>query len=480
MIGRRLQLCALTVLIILVTKISPAALFASTLKSDAKLRVCVLTDISGDPDDQQSLVRFLTYANEFDIEGLIATTSCWKQTNPDVGAIRRVLDAYEKVRPNLLLHDPEFPTAMSLRHITKSGVNGYGMKAAAEQLENEGIDHILSILDCNDPRPVWFLSWGGSNTLGGAVMKVTNTRSTAQAEAFVSWIRGYEIALQDDGFAYIAHHYPNAKLISSRLQWKGISKTTSQFNAWAESWGGDNSLFTHDWIRQNVQEAHGLMGGCYPRAIYLWEGDTPAFLYLIPNGLGDPEHPSYGSWGGRFGVTPEPYVRSGTGNNTVDPLLDLHRDYALYTDACDTWTKGKTLYTENAYAPIFRWRTAFQHDFQARMDWCVRPYDQANHPPVARISGKRIRTGGPGEKVTLNATGSSDPDGDALTYNWWIYPEAGTYAGHMAIENADQAQAHFVIPNDAKGHTVHVILNVTDNGTPTLTRYQRVILHVSH
>jgi len=480
MIKKNVPFGALTAFVLLFLQTSTAVLCASTLPSDTKLRVCVLTDISGDPDDQQSLVRFLTYANEFDIEGLIATTSCWKQTHPDVSAIRRVLDAYGKVQPNLLLHDPDYPTATCLHQVTKSGVNGYGMQAAAEQLDNEGIDHILSILDRDDPRPVWFLSWGGSNTLAGAVMKIKNTRSPAQAEALVAQIRGYEIALQDEGHAYIAHHYPQAKLISSRLQWKGISKTTSTFNAWPESWGGDNSLFTHEWIRQNVQEDHGPMGACYPRAIYLWEGDTPSFLYLIPTGLGNPEQPFYGSWGGRFSVTPESSVRSGTGNHTVDPLLDQQRDYALYTDACDTWHRGKTAYTKNAYAPIFRWRRAFQHDFQARMDWCVRPHDRANHPPVARVSGKGIRQGDAGETVTLNAAGSSDPDGDALTYNWWIYPEAGTYPGPIPLVHADQVQAHIVIPDDAKGHTVHVILEVTDNGAPTLTRYQRVILQVSH
>ncbi|MCB1128715.1 MAG: DUF1593 domain-containing protein, partial [Verrucomicrobiae bacterium] len=43
----------------------------------AKERVFVLTDISNEPDDEESLVRFLVYANEYDIEGLVATTSTW-------------------------------------------------------------------------------------------------------------------------------------------------------------------------------------------------------------------------------------------------------------------------------------------------------------------------------------------------------------------------------------------------------------------
>ena len=438
----------------------------------------MLTDISGDPDDKQSLVRFLTYANEFDVEGLIATTSCWKQNNPDTPAILRVLDAYEKVQPNMLKHAPGYPTAESLKRVTKTGVNGYGMSAAAKQLDNEGIDHIISIVDRADPRPIWFLSWGGSNTLGGAVMKVKNTRSDAQAKAFVAKIRGYEIALQDDGHAYIAHHFPQAKLISSRLQWKGMSKTTPKFNQWAESWGGNNEIFTHDWIKTHIQENHGALGQQYPKAVYLWEGDTPAFLYLIPNGLASPEHPSYGSWGGRFTPAKQFNVRSGTGNNTVDPRLDTFSEYRLYSDAADTWTGNGSTYSDNIYAPVFRWRTAFQHDFQARMDWCIKPPDKANHPPVPVCKGQQIQNVTADSVVNLSADGSSDPDGDALSYRWICYPEAGTFKGSITIRHADSPNAKFTIPTATPGTKIHIILAVTDDGFPPLTRYQRRIFNI--
>lgn len=445
---------------------------------EAKLRVCVLTDISGDPDDKQSLVRFLAYANEFDVEGLIATTSCWKQNNPDAPAIFQALGAYAKVRLNLLKHDSGYPTADSLKRVTKAGVNGYGMSAAAEQLDNEAISHIISIVDRDDPRPVWFLSWGGSNTLGGAVMKVKNERSDAEARAFVSKIRGYEIALQDDGHAYIAHHFPQTKLISSRLQWKGMSKTTPTFNHWPESWGGNNNVFTHDWISKNIQEDHGSLGRQYPRAVYLWEGDTPAFLYLIPNGLGSPEHPEYGSWGGRFKSVKQMNVRSGTGNQTVDPRLDAYSEYRLYSDAADTWTDEETTYTDNIYAAIFRWRTAFQHDFQARMDWCVMPYDQANHPPVPACNGKPIQNVVASSVVHLSADGSSDPDGNPLSYHWIYYPEAGSLEGDIAIHHADSPNAKFTAPLATAGTQIHVILAVSDDGVPPLTRYQRRIFNI--
>jgi hypothetical protein len=77
----------------------------------ARARVLVLTDIANAPDDQMSLVRFLLYSNQFEVEGLVATTSTWmkKTVRPDV--IHSVLDAYEKVQPNLLKHAPGFPNA---------------------------------------------------------------------------------------------------------------------------------------------------------------------------------------------------------------------------------------------------------------------------------------------------------------------------------------------------------------------------------
>jgi hypothetical protein len=147
------------------------------------------------------------------------------------------------------------------------------------------------------------------------------------------------------------------------------------------------------------------------------EGDTPSFLNLIQNGLGGDVEPSYGGWGGRY---------------------ELRQSYAetrpIWTNSRDTVrTRSGAEYTSNT-ATIWRWRRAFQHDFAARMDWCVEPYEKANHNPVAVLNGDKTkdvlyvqaREGGP---VRLSAAGSTDPDGGALRFRWWIYREAGTFRG---------------------------------------------------
>ena len=70
-----------------------------------KPRVFVLTDIENEPDDAQSLVRFLTYSNQWDVEGLVATTSCWQRDKTAEWRIHEIVDAYGKVRANLERHE---------------------------------------------------------------------------------------------------------------------------------------------------------------------------------------------------------------------------------------------------------------------------------------------------------------------------------------------------------------------------------------
>jgi hypothetical protein len=158
----------------------------------------------------------------------------------------------------------------------------------------------------------------------------------------------------------------------------------------------------------------------------------------------------------------------------------------IWTDANDevAGPKGE-VYISN-HATIWRWREAYQNDFAARMDWSIKSYKEANHPPVARLKGNNEITLRVGESITLDASDSSDPDGDNLKFQWIHYPEAGTYfhwRGNRGIvmKNENSAQMTLQIHPEAevlKPNTTHIILQVTDAGTPALTRYQRVIVNI--
>jgi hypothetical protein len=181
--------------------------------------------------------------------------------------------------------------------------------------------------------------------------------------------------------------------------------------------GGDESLTSKEWLDEHVRRDHGPLGALYPDATWtapnphvgLKEGDTPSWLYFVPNGLSDPSRPEWGGWGGRF----------------------ERADRGLFRDAPDS-VDGTT----EPRAGVWRWRTAVQNEFRARMDWCVQPPQSANHRPHAVLARDRsgrvleleARTG---EVVRLTAAGSRDPDGDDLAFRWWVYSEAGSYRGEV-------------------------------------------------
>jgi hypothetical protein len=131
------------------------------------------------------------------------------------------------------------------------------------------------------------------------------------------------------------------------------------------------------------------------------------------------------------------------------------------------------------FKPITRWIDVIQNDFAARADWCVKSYEDANHEPVVKLGHPADLTVQPGKTVVLSAQGTSDPDGDQLSYKWWQYFEADSAEAKVSINNSNaKTGASFVVPNES-GKQVHIILEVKDNGTPVLTRYQRIIININ-
>ena len=443
----------------------------------AKDRVLILTDISNEPDDKQSMVRLMLYSNEIELEGLVATTSCWLKANPRPEQIEEVVDAYSLVRDNLLLHASGYPTAEYLRGLIKQGNTGYSMGDVGEGKTSEGAQHIISVVDKDDPRPVWICIWGGANTLAQALWEVQNSRTTVELDTFISKIRIYDLGGQDDSGAWMTHTFPYLYFIRSQEQWHGISYRID--GAWPESRGGDESVFSPEWVYENLQLNHGPLGAIYPDAAYLHEGDTPTFLNMLPNGLSDPHEPAWGGWGGRFLIEPQMNPLA-----SQPPVVneDEYQDFWMITEAQDHWQWQDQVY-DNSYCAVFRWRVDFQNDFAARMDWCLQSFENANHNPVIILNGDSTRNVlvqhvNPGDQILLEATQTYDPDDDSLSYTWWIYPEAGTYSGEIVLTVSDSSSLDFDIPTDAAGTSIHCILTVQDNGEPSLFAYRRVVFYV--
>lgn len=466
----KLIFCSLIICCILVP-----VLEAQGQSPETKHRVLILTDIENEPDDAESLVRFLLYSNMFDVEGLIATTSCWQRDEIADWRIYEILDAYGKVRDNLEQHEQGYPDTGYLRSVTKRGYPDFGMNAVGEGKESEGSDWIIEVVDRDAHRPVWIPIWGGANCLAQALWKVKNTRSEEELAEFVSRIRVYTISDQDDSGPWMRNTFPELFYICSPgyhenggqsyyfATWIGISgERHYKFPS-----GSDQYIVSNDWVDEHIQN-HGPLGAEYPDIAYIMEGDTPSFLYLVNNGLNVPEHPDYGSWGGRYAFY-TPAARNFFHEPETRPF---------WTNTSDMVTGKDGLIYVDEQATIWRWREAFQNDFAARMDWTIQAFEEANHPPVARIDKGHLVNVFSGEKVNLNAEDSEDPDGDDLSFEWLYYKEAGSYGGNLEMDGVRNPVMSFTVPDVDQSEIIHIILSVTDNGSPPLTRYRRLIVNI--
>lgn len=466
----------MSIAVLLIVLLLPFNALTQTLK---KIRVTILTDIEADPDDTQSMIRFLTYCNQWDVEGLIATTSIHQQTRVAPESILKVLEAYKKVQPNLLKHEKGYPTYDELKPKVKKGLAVYGMQGIGEGKDSEGSDWIIKILEKQDDRPVWFSVWGGTNTLAQAVWKIKKMKSTAEAEKIYKKIRVYTISDQDDTGPWIRKNFPDIFYVVT----PGYNYTYATWLGMSFPMPGSNTEVTsNDWLAKNIQQGHGPLGAAYPDVAYGMEGDTPSFLSLISNGLNDPQHPNYGGWGGRYELYLPEFIDSNAGMFKRDNWpKDEPETRPIWTNANDSVISAidKKSYVGNKET-IWRWRTEFQNDFAARILWTTKNFNECNHPPVPMLAHADHLTVKSGEQFHLSAAGTTDPDGDSMSYLWSQYAEAGTYKGIVSFRpySPNLYNIPVTAPVVESEQTIHFILKVTDKGTPALTRYKRVIVTV--
>ena len=455
--------------LILLLSVSVAGAMVSQA-APLKPRLVVLTDIARtnvEPDDMESMIRLLVHADLFEIEGLVATTG-WSnrggQEHADI--ILDLVNAYEKDLPNLMKRSNQkgflpdeshqeigyWPSPQYLRDRTVTGSKARGYRFIGETNGSAGSDLIIRLADEKDDRPLWVTVWGGANTLAQAIWQVQKTRSPEELKAFLHKIRVYTISDQDG-----AQKPGNTITWSeSSHQWMRREFEKDLMFLWDEcAWKFQNATGRSKWTEYETQiQNHGYLGGLYPKYKYGVEGDTPSFLYLMPVGLSDPEIPNQAGWGGYF------EWGQGPDNET-----------SAYVNKQGSANSISTKHQNYFYPAIF-------NNFAARMAWARD--GKGNRNPIVAINGDQgiailTNTAPQGTTVTLDASKSHDPDGDKLTFKWWILSDAGACPQSINISNTNASLATVEIPADAAGKSFHVICEVTDDGTPNLTSYRRII-----
>jgi len=415
---------------------------------DESSRPRVIATTDGEIDDRDSMIRFLMYANEWDIEGIVYSSSRFHwlgHTWSGVEWINAQIDMYGRVYPNLRKHADGFPTAQELK--SKVYVGNISSVGEMDQ-DTPGADRIVSVLLDDKPGRVYLQAWGGTNTIAKALATIRREHPDQIAKVSQKAVI-YIILDQDPTFReYIEPNWPELEVLVSTRQFAAIAYNWRQLIPLPR-----RVFFERPWMEGNITVDRGPLAGAYESndGAFRSEGDSPSFMHQIDVGLRSLENPSHGGWGGRF-------AREKPGVTNV------------WRDAEDDG---------DVYKPIWRWAEAFQHDWAARADWCVLPYREANHPPLVVLKGKPDVTATPGASLSLDLSESADPDGDELRTSWWHYREPGSCARPVTITDDDRAVASMRIPADARdGDTIHLIGQVTDSGRPPLTRYARVIVTV--
>ena len=477
-----------------------------------KARIIVLTDIadwSREPDDAQSLVRLLLYSNEYDIEGLIPSPSIGTPNTSDEGYMNRIYDvvhAYGAVVENLKKHADGYPEYEKLLSVVKKGTACVNMKKTdrlvygmpleeivekdngrieniGEGLSNDGSRLICDCIKKDDPRTLYISLWTGCGTFAQAIYDLEKELGRDEVARLLKNVEVYDIDGQDNCGAWISNKYPELKWCRTDTQHWGFSETPiKKPHLFGENcYVGNLNTVSTEWIKKNIQSV-GKLGEIYPLANHGLETDTPSFLRLVRNGLNDYQHQWYGGWGGRHSRIKSKNVPA----VHFEYVYNIEtRPYYMYRDVNDTWYDKFNDYPmiTSILAPLARFRDDYQNDMAARMQWSISEnYTYANHNPIAVVNGHNsadalIIDATPGDVITLDASESYDPDGDKLSFNWYYYPEEGTYNGNILISNSDASKTSITVPENAICDEIHIICEVCDNREPFYMKgYKRIII----
>lgn len=486
---------------------------------DPRPRIIVTCD--PELDDNNSMIRFLLFATDFDIEGIVLTSSQfhWKgdgkgttqfipgaeydRGNVHLGPqtewrwydpfMDNLLDAYDEAYTNLVVHDPRYPTPDYIRSVTKVG-NIYFQ--GDYSYDSDGSRLIKDVLLDDEPGPVFVQAWGGASSIAAALRSIADEyKNTPEWDAIYrkvsekmifcggdqdNALNGYirvewpDIHVQSVSGSFMPIAYNGQDRLPDSLKfyfepkWVSENLRIGPFGKLQRVWG-DGVQYSpgdiYDYFGESGKTADQLRSEGYvvwsniqEKGSFLAEGDSGCFLNQIDNGLRAWQDESWGGWSGR----------NATG--TVNGIMTFGGDSSAQESAVSL---GRRMASDPVLPNFF---PEAMDQLAARFHWSASSnYSDCNHYPV--VNGPHDICAAPGETVRIKAE-AGDPDGDKLELKWWQF-KVGTYSGDCSVDDPSSAETTFTVPSDAKpGDTIHLILEANDHGQPNLKRYLRTIITV--
>ena len=291
-------------------------------ENNPKPRTIITTD--GEVDDVDSFIRMLLYANEFRLEGLVYSSSQWHYQGDGKGTtfisemantaerygertelrwpgttwMQELLNAYEKVQPNLSLHADGYPTARELRQLVKTGNIDFEGDMAEP---TEGSEWIKAVLLDDDPEPVYLQVWGGTNTVARALKSIEEAyRGKPEWKEVYDKVSDkailYTVLDQDATYRkYVGPNWPDIRVFYN----------ANQFWCLAYPWTRVvpeplQRFLRGPFMKEHIVEGHGPLLEQY----YTW-GDGRQIRNDPEHNQGDPEEME------RFHMTPNDFLSEG-------------------------------------------------------------------------------------------------------------------------------------------------------------------------